>query len=195
MLASFPMVDIDVHVLREEDVTKENLHKMIGDKNPGFILLHGHGDHHLMGGFPENVLIQCGENNNNLKDKMIHCLSCKSGQTLGPELVNIIGTKTFFGYKEDFKFTSTTELEDQKNYVEDEMAGYFLNPAFQIIKTLVEGGTAEEALRNSKKASEESINLLNASTKVDVADKDIIIPLLKYNLEHQVMLGSSTATF
>src|SRR5581483_8420715 len=81
--------DTFVYELRWEKANREDFVKVIEEKQPRLILFNGHGNHDFITGFNQDVLVRCGENEQLLKDKIVHAMSCNAGKTLGPEAIKI----------------------------------------------------------------------------------------------------------
>jgi hypothetical protein len=64
----------------------------------------GHGQYNTFSGYRGEVILEVGSYHpSEVKNKIVHLLSCKTGTQLGPDIV-ARGAKAFFGYSEDFIF-------------------------------------------------------------------------------------------
>ena len=128
------------------------------------VLLCGHGASDVVIGDEEIVLDT--ENDELLAGKIIHALSCKSADKLGPDATKK-GAKAYIGYKDDF----IAFLDDSKRVsrpLADETAALFLKPAFIVPRVLLRGGAPEDALTAAKKAYNRSIReALNSDIQSD----------------------------
>jgi hypothetical protein len=183
--------DTFVFELRKEQANKAELVKLIEDKKPHLILFNGHGDHDFITGFDQEVLIKSGENEELLKNIIVHAMSCNAGKTLGPEAIKI-GSVAYIGYKEEFKLThlnKTTKAEQ----LADDVAKFFLEPAYEVIIALIEGNTVEQAYQRSRGIYADNLTSLMTSTHPDI--NPTIVSRLYHNYLHQVCLGNTASTF
>ena len=150
--------------LKREKVTRKNFEKFLNKRPIDLVLLCGHGSPNSINGNEEAILDT--QNDNLLKGKAIHALSCQSANTLGPDAVKK-GANSYIGYKEDY----IAFLDDSKRAsrpLEDEIANLFLKPAFTAPKILLKGGTPDEAVSAAKNAYNKSIrDALNSDVQSD----------------------------
>ncbi len=184
-------VGTDIYELKKSKVTKEELTRLVQEKNPHLILFNGHGSSKIILGFENNILISYDDNESLLKDKIIYSLSCDSGKELGPKCISL-GTKSYIGYKEEFKFVHTgeTSISDQYN---DPIATLFLRPAFEISKALLEGDTIRVAYTKSQEMYAENLQLLLTSTNPNL--NTVYAARVYHNMINQVPLGDQNASF
>lgn len=150
--------------LKREKVTRKNFEKFLNKRSIDLVLLCGHGSPNAING-NEDVILDT-KNDNLLKGKTVHALSCQSANELGPDAVKK-GANSYIGYKEDF----IAFLDDSKRAsrpLEDEIASLFLEPAFTAPKILLKGGTPDEAVSAAKNAYNKSIrDALNSDVQSD----------------------------
>jgi len=183
--------DTKVFELRRENVNKDKFIKLVEQENPQLILFNGHGDHNLITGFNQEVLIKCGADEQYLKNKILYALSCKAGKTLGPACIEI-GSLAYIGYKEEFKLThlnKTTKIEQQQ----DEMANLFLEPAYEALLALIEGNTVEKAFQRSQKMYAD--NLMSLMTSKIAGLNPGAASRLYHNYQNHICLGNQNVVF
>ncbi len=183
--------DTFVYELRGGKANREDFVKVIEEKQPQLILFNSHGNHDSITGFNQDVLVRCGENEHLLKDKIIHAMSCNAGKTLGPEAIKIGGV-AYIGYKEEFKLTHLNK-NTKAEQLRDEVAQFFLEPAYEAIIALVEGSTVEEAFNRSRKMCADNLTSLITSNSPSLNSS--VASRLYHNYQHQVYLGNGAATF
>lgn len=183
--------DTFIFELRKKQANKKKLILLIKDKKPQFVIFNGHGSNDSITGFGQKILIKCGENEHLLKDKIIHSLSCNSARKLGPRCIKI-GTLTYIGYEEEFKLVHL-DKSSNKERLEDEVANFFLKPAYEAVIALIEGATAKNAYERSQKMYLENLEVLITSSSAEY--NTVVASLLFHNLEHQVCLGNNKAYF
>jgi len=179
------LTDVNIHELKNNKVTKKNLVKLIEEKNPHLILFHGHGGSKIICGFEANTLIACDDNEELLKSKIVHSLTCNSGGELGLKCINL-GTKAFIGYKKEFKFAhmgKATSLLQQS----DVLAEMFLRPAFEVNRALLKGDSPKQAYKKSQQMYISNLQILLTSKNPNFGPYR---SRLFHDLINQVVLGN-----
>ncbi len=183
--------DTKIVELRKEQANKKNLIEAIEKENPQFVILNGHGSSEAICGFEYDVLIKCNDNESVLSGKIAHSMACSAANMLGPQCV-ALGTKCFIGYKKDFELWSMHK-PNKEEQLKDQMAGLFLNPAYEVIIALVEGSTTGEAYRRSQNIYKE--NILALITSKNTHHNTVVAGSLNKNFQSQVCLGDQAASF
>lgn len=184
-------IGTDIYEIKHSNVTREELTRLVHVKNPHLILFNGHGSSKMILGFESNILISCDDNESLLKDKISYSLSCDSGKELGPKCISL-GTKSYIGYKEEFKFVHTGETSNSGQY-NDPIASLFLRPAFEISKALLEGDTVKIAYTKSQEMYAETLQLLLTSTNPNL--NTVYAARVYHNMINQVSLGDQNTSF
>jgi len=177
--------------LTKERSNKKEFTDMIERENPHFVILNGHGNDELITGFNQDILIKCDDNEAILGGKIVHSMACESAKKLGHKCITL-GTKTFIGYKEKFNLVhmnKKTELEQ----LNDPVAKFFLEPAYEAVLALVEGKTTGEAYTKSQNLYRENLAVLITSNKTEY--NTVLASRLYHNFQHQVCLGDQGASF
>ncbi len=183
--------DIKIIELKKEQATKKNLIEMMEKENPQFVIFNGHGSDDSIGGFNKEILVRCNDNESILSGKIVHSMACKCANILGKKCITL-GTKCFIGYKEDFELWSTHQ-ENKEGQLKDQMAGLFLEPAYEAIIALVEGSNAGDAYHRSQNMYRE--NILALVTSKNTHHSTIVAKSLFSNFQNQVCLGDQIASF
>ena len=183
--------DTFIFELRKNQANKKQLIQLIKNKKPQFVIFNGHGSNDSITGFGQKILIKCNENEYLLKGKIVHSLSCNSAKKLGPRCIKI-GTLTYIGYEEEFKLVHLNKSSN-KERLKDEVANFFLRPAYEAVIALIEGATAKNAYERSQKMYLENLEVLITSSSAEY--NTVVASLLFHNLEHQVCLGNNKAYF
>ena len=183
--------DVKIIELKKEQATKKNLIETIEKENPQFVIFNGHGSDDWIGGFDKEILVRCNDNESILSGKIVHSMACKSANILGKRCITL-GTKCFIGYKEDFEFWSTHQ-ENKEDQLKDQMAGIFLEPAYEAIIALIEGSNAGEAYKRSQNMYRE--NILALITSKNTHQSTVVAKSLFSNFQNQVCLGDQVACF
>lgn len=171
--------------IRGKDVIKNNVVKIIKETIPQLVFFHGHGSSNEICGHDYNVLIKVGDNLDILKDKVVHALACSAGSKLGPELLDI-GGQCFIGYKEDFKFVHLNKQTKQEQ-LSDDIAAFFLDPAFRVIESIIEGDDPKTAFKKSQKAYQDNLLVLMASKNPNF--NTAMASRLYHDFINQIILG------
>jgi hypothetical protein len=183
--------DTFVYELRGKKANQADFIKIVEEKQPRLILFNGHGNHDLITGFNQEVLIRCGENEGCLKNAIIHAMSCNAGKTLGPACIKI-GSLAYIGYKEEFKLTHLNK-NTKEEQLQDEVAKFFLEPAYEVIIALIEGSTVGEAYDRSRKMCGDNLTSLITSNSPSLNSS--VASRLYYNYQHQICLGDGKVAF
>ena len=175
--------------LKGEKVTKKELTGRIKKLKPSLIVLNGHGSEDSIAGQDGNLLIKSGENEDLLHSSLTYAVSCCSGKTLGPKIVEKENT-TFIGYDDDFAFTSNKKYLSQP--LKDKMAQPFMEASNHVVISLLKGHKAIDASNRSKEMFERNYKQLLSSE----ADSDSLqsARCLWWDMFHQVCLGNTEAT-
>jgi hypothetical protein len=183
--------DIEIVEIKKTEASKKNLVATIEREKPQLVVFNGHGTEETVCGFEGQVLVGCNDNESLLSGKIVHSMACRCASMLGPRCV-ALGTRCFIGYKEDFELWSARR-ESREEQQKDQMAGLFLDPAFEVLIALVEGATTGEAYARSQKKYKENILALIASSNKQHSTE--IAASLYSNLKNQVCLGDQAASF
>ena len=183
--------DIVYLELSGHNATKEKFEKNIAEKEPQLIIFNSHGTEDAIQGYPSEVLIKCDQNEGILKERIVHAMSCEAGRKLGPQCVKF-GTRAYIGYSQKFKL-ACEKRETKEKQLNDQYAGFVLEPAFEAVLALVQGNTAEEAFRRSQRKAAETLRLL--LTKTSTPNLESAASQLYHNFTNQVCLGDLAAKF
>jgi hypothetical protein len=184
--------DTIIFELNKEKTNKKDLIELIKEKNPQLVILNGHGSYDSVFGFDGSVLIKADENNDILIRRIVHSLTCSSGKVLGSSCIKI-GTLAYIGYKEEFKIAYLNNRNTKEEKFNDEIAGLFLEPAFEAIFSLIRGCSALEAFHDSQKKYLKNLNFAIAANNPGL--NTAVAPRLYHNFIHQVCLGDGSACF
>lgn len=175
--------------LKGNRATRKELESVVNKVNPRLLFLNGHGSDDSVRGQDNEVLVQLGVNESILKSALVYALSCRSASILGKKSVES-GTISYLGYTEDFIFMY--DVSKRTRPLEDKTAGLFLDPSNLLVSSLLKGHTAEGSLHKSKSAYRRT--LLKLLTSEASAESNSYLPLLLWDMNHQVCLGDQTAT-
>ncbi len=139
----------------------------------------GHGNYDLYTGHWGDEILRIGHyESTEVRDKILHFLSCRTGRDLGPDAV-ANGTNAYLGYDENFTFVwddSTTPLDEFLLYVKSD-ATFDLQMA--------SGVTAGQAFDATKQAFNAAIAQLPNTAAAT---------WLTYDRDHMKLHGSADAT-
>jgi len=183
--------DTLVFELKKEKANRQLLSQLIQKEKPRLIVFNGHGNNISITGFHRKVLIRCNDNESLLKGKIIHSMSCNSGKTLGQTCIKI-GTLSYIGYSEEFKLVYLKK-ERKQEMLDDPVAAFFLEPAFEVIVALINGDTTGDAYRKSQEMYAKNLRRLLASSLTEY--NTTVASRLFHNLKHQICLGDLRASF
>jgi hypothetical protein len=177
--------------LKGSAANKEELTKFIEKKNPHLVLINGHGSYDSVAGFEKGVLIKCNDNEELLKNRIVHSLSCDSGKELGPKCVSI-GTLAFIGFQEEFKMVHLNK-ETKAEKRNDEIAKLFLGPAFEAVLALIDGKTVASSFEQSQGLYKNNLKLVLASNDTNLNTG--VASRLYHDWKHHVCLGNGNVCF
>ena len=166
----------------------KEFNSIVEKTKPPFLVLNGHGSESSVSGYDNEPLLVSGKNADILNGKIVYARSCSSAKKLGKESIEK-GCRAYLGYDDDFVFM----VEDEKvlHPIQDKTASMFLEPANQIAISLLKGHTSSESNRKSKELYKKHI--LKFMTSASSSEERELIPLLLWDLEHQVCLGDQNA--
>lgn len=179
-----------VIVLNGSRVNRSNVEKILSKIPIKLIMFNGHGDHNLIAGHKDRVIIKSPGNEKHLKSKIIYSRSCKSAKRLGMDSV-ISGATAFIGYDDDFVFLANPQKTSKP--LQDKIASKFLKPANTIILSLLKGNTVDDSYKRSQDHFKREIRDLLTS---ETSDEDMhSLPYLVWDMNHQIYHGDGNATY
>ena len=179
---------IEIKDLSGQNANRAEFEKFVKKQNPKLVLLNGHGDSDTIKGHKDEPLIQCNDNEEVLKDKIVYALSCESAANLGVSAVRK-GTKAYIGYTEPFSFLTNKNKGCRPK--DDELANVFKEASNQISLSLINNKTAEEAYNNSQAKFKALMRRFSSSDALPEA-KDIRFWLF-WDMVSQRVLGDEKA--
>lgn len=151
--------------LYRKRANRKEVESILGKRNPGLVIINGHGSDDTVTGHENEPLLIAGDNSFLLKGKITYAISCRSARELGKEAGQYIDT-AYIGYKEDFIFIYLEKHRTQP--IEDKLAGLFLDPSNLVATTLLKGHlkghSAEEAVARAQEEFLRNIQKLLNST-------------------------------
>jgi len=144
------LLGLKVIDLQNENVTEENITKMIEEFDPYIIFLNGHGtDYSFKGKDGEtDIIVRC-KNDHLFKGRVVYALSCSTANILGKSSRNK-GCECYIGYTNEIIFP-TQKLDDP---LSDSVSRPFMMISNEIVMTLIRGGSPEEAIQNFYRLSD-----------------------------------------
>lgn len=146
-------LELDVVDLQKENYSEEKTSRHIKNSNPFFIFLNGHGEAWCSMGYGREPVLIANKNDFLLKDRIAYILSCNTAQFLG-QVAYEKGCKAYIGYEDIFSFA----YMDKNDPINDRIAKIFMEASNQIPLTILNGGTPEEAYKNSQQIFDKWIN-------------------------------------
>lgn len=186
VIAFAKVKSIEVVDLIKDKAKRKEFEGRIKKLIPRLIFLNGHGNHDSIAGQDNDVLIKVGENDDLLAGKITYALSCNSGQTLGPKVVESKNT-SYIGYRDDFIFIADGRYTTRP--LDDPRAKPFMESSNQVMMSILKGHSTEEAASRSKSLFREHyIKLSSSTTDVDSLQA---AQFLWWNMRNQVCLGDT----
>ena len=142
----------------------------------------GHGSKTSFTGQNESVILEVGAYNpREVRGKVIKLLSCQTGVSLGPDLIEN-GAKAFLGYKDDYVWVMDADFAS--NPWADKMAGACLLPVIDGLNALLDGEMAKDAF---------DIELEGYTKNAETQEDELIKSCLEFNHANAVLLGDASA--
>jgi len=143
----------------------------------------GHGDTDAFTGQNEVVILEVGKYNpREVSNKVIKLLSCETGVTLGPDLVEN-GATAFIGYVDDYVWICDADLASMP--WQDEIAATSLMPVIDGINALLDGKSTMESVE---------IELNGYRRNIEMVEDDLLRSCLEFNRDNIVLLGNGDAS-
>ena len=171
----------------KKDANKTVVESVIKKNNPGFIMFNGHGSPTMICGHQDAVLIEKDKNHNLIKNRVIYSLSCSSASNLGKTVAN--NKTTFIGYVDEFALGMDTNSQIAVH--RDKRAKLFLEPSNLLVKSLLKGNTAKDAVTKARNLMKVNISKLRTDTSPDAKD---YLPYLYNNYLILEVLGNKSGT-
>src|SRR3989338_3461457 len=171
----------------KESATTRVILPIIDKNNPSFIMFNGHGSPDLISGHNNEILIQKKLNHNLLKNKLTYSLSCSSALGIGSAVAD--EQTVFIGYTDEFALGM--DVYCQASIFRDKRAKLFLEPSNLLVKSLLKGNSAKEAVSKAKELMKKNISLLRTDPFPDAKD---YIPYLFNNYAILEVFGNSDKT-
>ena len=170
----------------KEDANKTVVTSVIEKNNPNFIMFNGHGSPTMICGHKDEVLIEKGKNHSLIKGRITYSLSCSSASKLGNKVAD---SKTaFIGYVNEFALGMDTD--SQAAVYKDKRAKLFLDPSNLLVKSLLKGNTAKDAVTKAKDLMKVNISKLRTDPFPDAKD---YLPYLYNNYLFLELMGNESA--
>ena len=170
----------------KKDANKKTIMSLLSKYNPDFVMFNGHGAPKLICGHDNEILIQHGHNHNLLKKRITYSLSCSSASVLGKKIAD--KNSTFIGYTDEFALGMDTNC--QASIHRDKRAKLFLDPSNLLVKSILKGNTALEAVKKAKELMKKNISFLRTDSTPDAKD---YIPYLFNNYVLLEVFGKKSA--
>lgn len=169
----------------KKDANTKMVEDVIEKNNPRFIMFNGHGSPVTICGHNNEVLVNWGKNHALLKNKITYSLSCSSAAKLGKKTADEV--TTFIGYVEDFALGM--DIYCQASIQKDQRARLFLEPSNLLVKSLLKGNVAKEAVQKAKELMKKNISILRTDPFPDAKD---YVPYLFNNYLALKAFGNET---
>tara|TARA_Y100000310_G_C20672387_1_gene811021 strand:- start:206 stop:844 length:639 start_codon:yes stop_codon:yes gene_type:complete len=150
----------------KEDANKQVVVSIIEKHNPEFIMFNGHGSPTMICGHQDKFIIKKDVNHDLIKNKTIYSLSCSSASELGKAVAD--NKTTFIGYVDEFALGM--DVNSQAVIHRDKRAKLFLEPSNLLVKSLLKGNSAGEAVTKAKSMMRENISRLRTDPFPDAKD-------------------------
>ena len=180
---------IKFKVLAKENANKKNFESNIQALNYNLIVMNGHGAINCITGHKEEKIINVGDNEHLLCDRITYARSCWSAFGLGKSCMKNNKTGCFIGYMIPFMFLMNITWAPTP--IKDNLARIFFDTSNLVPIGLIKGQTANQANENSKKSM---LKLIKKTLLKGEDNSQIIAETLWNNYSGQVLIGNPEAT-
>ncbi len=168
------------------NANKSHIANDIESKNPRFINFNGHGSETCICGQNNEILIQLGENEKLLKNRIVHSLTCESAKELGAKCE----AKAYLGYSGLFFFCM--DGNSLSRPLDDRFATPILDSAFEVPIQITKKKTAKEAFEQSQKKYQKWIDEYTIrESKYTTEELQFILPYLCWDKAIQTLIGDA----
>lgn len=174
---------IDLHKHRAR---KHEVESLLKSQSPKLVVFTGHGDNDSVRGYDNEPLISSGQNESLLASKIVYAISCSSAKSLGPKSVSA-GAINYIGYDDDFIFLY--EPAKFSRPLQDETAGFFLQPSRLFIESIIKGNSVLEARKKCENMLKDTIRRMLGSNQSDPS----LARYLWWDFRHFVSHGDQEA--
>lgn len=168
---------LEIIVLHDGSARREKVKQAIATSNIEYLFGVGHGEKDCFCGHRNLPIFSVGEyEQDEVKEKIIHLLSCFTAKSLGGDFIKQ-GAKAFFGYSEDFAIP----FEDLEELAE--LSEHFFGSDAEIERALADGLPIEEIETRVKQRFDDCINELRKRGKREASaaletNRDLLVCLL-----------------
>jgi len=180
---------IKYKALKDKFATKKEFEKVLNGLDYNFLVFNGHGSEESIKGQDNEIIVQKGDNEHILKDRIVYARACEAGAVLGEEAVKTSHDGCFIGYEHKFIFWADKSWDSVP--LKDETAKLFLEPSNMAPISILKGHSTGEAHETAKKYTLKSIRrVLRNPTN----ESFWLASALWTNYNGQVIHGDSAAT-
>lgn len=180
---------LKVKEVEDKNLNIQDFSKILKNIDYKLVTLNGHGSPNSIFGYKNSVIIQMGENESLLKERMVYARSCNAGSFLGIECMKNSKEGCFIGYQLPFVFFIDSKWSAKPH--NDNVSKLFLEPSNIVPISLIKGHSAVEAHDHSKKQMLKVINKLLTSKQEQ--ETPFFIEALWNNYLGQVVHGNKEA--
>lgn len=180
---------IEVKDFEGRKANKNEVEKYLKIKNPKILFLNGHGNQEEICGHDEETIFSLS-NFQLLRNKITYARACFAAVSLGKEVVKN-NESCFIGYHYPFSFWMDNGWSAKP--LNDKIASLYLKPSNEIVIALLNGKTAHEADKKSKKMMIENMKKILALEKKNEPGAMNMLQILWDNYEGQEVLGNKEA--
>ncbi len=174
--------------LSKEKVNRINFESYLKKQEPKFVMFNGHGGDDRIMGYDKEILLQKGENEEIMKNKLIYARSCSSLTELADACIDN-GSNGFIGYSLPFTFIS--DPTRTAHPLKDEFAKPCLKTSNSVPFSLLKGNSISEAVEKAK--GEMKALLIYWETRDDLVEAPYVATCLFWNMVGLGYRGKSSA--
>lgn len=172
--------------LNGDAVTKQNFIGKCVECSPRLIMINGHGNQSTLCGHNDEPIVEEDNENVHFQQSIVHALACAAAKSLGHRLVTG-SVETFIGYSENFHFYH--DVKEGQDPTKDPLSALFLEPAYDVPKSLANGLNAQEAFDKSQAMSQQNL-LMAFQSNIDQP----ILASMFHNIKSHTLIGNPSSS-
>lgn len=173
--------------LKEKSANRKEFVKALNKIDCNFVFLNGHGSEKAIAGHDNEILIQSGENESLLKNRITYARSCEAASILGKKVTEN-NQSCFIGYTLPFEFYFDETWVG--NPIKDNTARLFLESSNLVPLSIIKGNSAKESHERAKR---QMLKNMKKVLRTKSRESFAIAESLWNNYLGQVILGNEKA--
>jgi len=180
---------LKIKKIKDENLNMKDFSEIMEKLDYKLVVFNGHGLPDSIYGHKGNIIVKVGENDKQLKERIVYARACNAGLLLGSECMKETKSGSFIGYVLPFVF-----FMDEKwttNPHNDKVAWLFLEPSNLVPISIIKGHTSLEAHKNAKRQMLKNMESLLKNKQEQ--ETPFYLEALWNNYDGQIIFGDNSA--